>query len=173
MSIQKLHQHAIRGKLYGARMSTVHFCQGCTVRSIKCWGSWFATGYHALTCKRVILKKVRKLVRYRLPCTHLQESYTEKSEEVWFAAGCIFSLFWKLHAGCSVGREPCTDNSTYADWISICRLRHVKRRTSVKLLKILVWSGGTQWHSWLRHYTTSQKVTGSISRWCHWNFSFT
>jgi hypothetical protein len=60
VSIKMLHQDEIRGKVYDARLSTIHFCRSCTVRSIKWWESWFATGYHALSSKRDILKEVRK-----------------------------------------------------------------------------------------------------------------
>jgi hypothetical protein len=36
-----------------------------------------------------------------------------------------------------------------------------------------VLSWGTRWCSWLKHCPTSWKVAGSISDWCHWNFSLT
>ena len=35
-------------------------------------------------------------------------------------------------------------------------------------VKQSVFHRGTRWRSWLRHCTTSRKVT--CSRWCHWNF---
>jgi hypothetical protein len=60
VSIQKLDQGGKRGKLYDARVSTVNFCGSYTVRSRKWRESWFATGYHALSSKRDILKKVRE-----------------------------------------------------------------------------------------------------------------
>jgi hypothetical protein len=77
----------------------------------------------------MIEKMVRKLVRYRLPYTQLQERDTERDDEVWCAAGYRCLLFRKLYAGCAVSREPYTDNSTYVDWLSIRRLRHMKCRT--------------------------------------------
>ena len=62
-----------------------------------------------------------------------------------------FSLFLFCHAvfGCLVFR------------FSLCHLLEISRST------ISVWRG------WLRHWATSRMVAGSISWWCHSNFSLT
>jgi len=43
----------------------------------------------------------------------------------------------------------------------------------MKLKFIYIIKRGTQWCSWSRHCVTSQKVVGSILRWCHLDFPST
>lgn len=63
-----------------------------------------------------------------------------------------YLLLWKLPAGCAVGREPYTDNSSYTIWVSISRLCHLKCGTYVRLLKILVWMNRWKWQNFAVDY---------------------
>jgi hypothetical protein len=65
-----------------------------------------------------------------------------------------FLLLWKLLAECAIGREPYTDNSSYADCVSISRLWYMKHRIYVKLLEILVWRDRSKW----RNFTVDDGV---------------
>ena len=56
-------------------------------------------------------------------------------------------------------RKKCTITFRHKDFYNIIYL-------SLILSGTRCW-----WRSWLRHCATSQKVAGSIPRWCHWNFS--
>jgi len=42
------------------------------------------------------------------------------------------------------------------------KIEIISSKYEIILKHIVVFSGGTWWHSWLRHCTTSRKVMGSI-----------